>query len=234
MARFKQRPGTISGQAPPHPDLMDPPTHLREAIGAGNAGWVASVLETGASIEVSEDRSSPLAYAIACCAEQAARMVEEDRASGHVDVVRVLLDAGASVYFAESLLGLAAATGCVTLVHLFFERGADVNATDEWEGRGFTALHVAAEEGHETVARRLLDAGADPTARSQHDDTPLHRAALRGRVAIVRLLLDRGADVNANAHVNGTALRCAVEAGHVEVARLLGAAGANAVGRAGS
>jgi hypothetical protein len=59
MAKFHQRPGTASGHEKPHPDLTDLPTHLREAIRAGNAGWVASVLEAGASIEIAQDRSSP-------------------------------------------------------------------------------------------------------------------------------------------------------------------------------
>jgi ankyrin repeat protein len=231
MAKFNQRPGTTPGHEKSHPDLTDLPTHLREAIRLGNAGWVASVLEAGASLEVSEDRSSPLAYAIACCAQQAADPAEESRSSRdvdpHVEVVRVLLDAGASVYFCDSQLNLAASTGCVALVKLLLERGADLNATDEWEGRQLTALHVAAEAGHTEVTTQLLDAGADPMPRSQHDDTPLHRAALGGRAAIVRLLLERGADVNANAHVNGTALHLAAGQGHAAVVEVLLEAGAN-------
>lgn len=231
MTKFKQRPGTTSWHEKPHSDLTDLPTHLRDAIRMSNAGWVASVLEAGASVEVSEDRSSPLAYAIACCAQQAAAPVEESEAAcdvdPHVEVVRVLLDAGASVYFAESQLNLAASTGCVALVDLLLERGADVNAKDEWEGRYFTPLHVAAEEGHEAVARRLLDAGADPMPRSQHHDTPLHRAALRGRVATVRLLLDRGADVNADSRINDTALHLAAGQGHAAVIQVLLEAGAS-------
>jgi ankyrin repeat protein len=231
MAKFKPHSRTSSGQEKPHPDLTDLPTHLREAIRMGNAGWVASVLEAGASVEVSEDRSSPLAHAIACCGQQAAFPVDEGRAAGdlgpHVEVVGVLLDAGASAYFAESQLNLAASTGCVALVELFLERGADVNARDAWEGRYFTPLHVAAEEGHEAVARRLLDAGADTRSRSQHDDTPLHRAAWRGRVATVRLLLDRGAEVNARSHLNDTALHLAAGQGHVAVVQVLLEAGAS-------
>ena len=196
----------------------------------GNAGWVASALEAGASVDGSEDRSSPLAYAIACCARPAAAPVDEGGASfdvaPHVEVVRVLLDAGASVYFAESQLNLATSTGCVALVSLLLERGAPVNATDEWEGRHFTALHVAAEGGHEAVARRLLDAGADPMPRSRNDDTPLHRAAFHGGVATVRVLLERGADVDAGAHLDETALHLSAAQGHAAVVQVLLEAGA--------
>jgi len=44
-------------------------------------------------------------------------------------------------------------------------------------------------KGHEECVSFLLDAGADITARDEHDYTVLHLAAFYGRVAVVALLL---------------------------------------------
>lgn len=53
-------------------------------------------------------------------------------------------------------------------------------------------LHEAAFQGRVDEVRRLLEAGADPHARSFTGETPLHLAALAGRADVVRLLLDKG------------------------------------------
>lgn len=212
------------------PDPVPLSARIREAISAANAAWVTSLLEEGASVEVEEDRSSPLAHALAHCALEIPTSGDASRGPADIDqrveVVRVLLEAGARVYCSDSVLGLAAATGCVALVDLLLERGEDVNAKDEWEGRGFTPLHVAAAAGHEAVARRLLDGGAAPMARSQHDDTPLHCAARFGRVEVVRLLLARGALPSARSHTSDSGLHMAAARGHTSVVKVLLEAGA--------
>lgn len=46
----------------------------------------------------------------------------------------------------------------------------------------------------------LLDAGADPKAKSKHDGfgrTPIHVAAFNGNAGVVRMLLDAKADPQA-------------------------------------
>ncbi len=55
----------------------------------------------------------------------------------------------------------------------------------------------------EQCIKKLLDAGADPNARNQHDETPLMLAS-RYPVLIVRMLLAKKADVNAIAKFRGT------------------------------
>ena len=72
-----------------------------------------------------------------------------------------------------------------------------MNAVGEW---GETALHMAAALGYTTVARALLEAGADPNANGpeKRGATPLIHAArfCRGEAApeIINLLLKAGAD----------------------------------------
>lgn len=73
-------------------------------------------------------------------------------------------------------------------------------------------LHEAAFQGRVDEVRRLLEAGADPHARSFTGETPLHLAALAGRADVVRLLLDKGADPRADSS-RGTPLHRAAEGG---------------------
>jgi ankyrin repeat protein len=57
-----------------------------------------------------------------------------------------------------------------------------------------------------TLARRLLDAGADIKARDHVRRTPLHLAADWGNAPLARLLVSCGADVNAVDHEDSTPL----------------------------
>jgi ankyrin repeat protein len=56
---------------------------------------------------------------------------------------------------------------------------------------------VAASNGHEAIARLLLDKGAEVNANYKYRMTPLLEAASNGHEAIARLLLDKGAEINA-------------------------------------
>jgi ankyrin repeat protein len=71
--------------------------------------------------------------------------------------------------------------------------GADVNDT---AATGTSALVVAAHSGHTTLARFLLEQGADPNA-AEAGYTALHAATLRGDQTLAAALLARGADPNA-------------------------------------
>jgi ankyrin repeat protein len=103
---------------------------------------------------------------------------------GSVEAARVLLEHGADAnavttdsFLQIRPLGCAVATPDVPnpsqdesvvlrLVDLLLDAGADVNARRR---DGMTALHSAAYRGHLRVIRRLLERGADPTIRAQHD-----------------------------------------------------------------
>ena len=86
---------------------------------------------------------------------------------GSTEAVRVLVDAGADVEAMSDNaqvrvrpLGTAAFVGSVEAARILLDAGADVNGQGDG---GFTALHSAAQNGDEKLARFLLERGADRT-----------------------------------------------------------------------
>jgi ankyrin repeat protein len=71
------------------------------------------------------------------------------------------------------------------------------------------------------IVRMLIDAGADPNARSATGGTPLHTAAFTGDVIMVRLLLAAGASSAVEDERGRTPLDVARERGQSEAAALL-------------
>ena len=106
---------------------------------------------------------------------------------------------------------------------------ADPNqASADSDGRKFTPLWVAAEQGHEAVVARLLAprVGTDPNqAMNDTGTTPLWMAASDGDEAIVALLLAHGVGTDPNQATNDGGfmpLFVAVQNGHeAVVAQLL-------------
>ncbi|KAJ4168311.1 hypothetical protein NW754_013645 [Fusarium falciforme] len=84
-----------------------------------------------------------------------------------------------------------------------------------------TPLLWAAMNGHEAVARLLLEKGADLEVKDRNGYTLLMLAALKGHEAVARLLLERGADLEAKIGNGNTPLMLATYNGHEAVARLL-------------
>jgi ankyrin repeat protein len=75
--------------------------------------------------------------------------------------------------------------------------------------------------GHETVAKMLLEHGADVDAQSSAGDTPLLLAAGNGLDGVVKVLLDHNANIAARGEGDETALHRAASFGRAEVVRLL-------------
>jgi ankyrin repeat protein len=118
-------------------------------------------------------------------------------AAQHVDVVRVLVEAGADVE-AQTPLGsrplhAAAQDGHVEVVRTLLEVGADVEAQF---ADGARLLHRAAQFGHVEVVRTLLEAGADAEAPGTDGARPLHYAANGGSADTIGALLELGVDTH--------------------------------------
>ena len=120
--------------------------------------------------------------------------------NGHLDVVRVLLEAGADLHATDNggrtPLHRACDNGHLDVVRVLFEAGADLHATDDG---GRTPLHLACDNGHFDVVRVLFEAGADLHATDNCGRTPLHHACDDGQFDVVRFLLDAGALADLNA-----------------------------------
>lgn len=108
------------------------------------------------------------------------------------------------------------------MAELLLDGGCDVNAKEAGE----TALHKAAENGHELTVKLLLDRGVHTQTKPWDVSPALHRAAGNGHASTVKLLVDNRADVN-TAALGETALHWAARNGHISTARQLLDYGAN-------
>lgn len=84
-------------------------------------------------------------------------------------------------------------------------------------GNGFTALHLAAREGHKGVVIRLLRCATMLVNTVDNDGlTALHYACMHGQAEVVKMLLGNPLrDVNAEANDKSSPLHLGVKSGHI-------------------
>jgi ankyrin repeat protein len=148
---------------------------------------------------------------------------------GHVEVVKLLLGAGATVDqrggVGESALMIAAACGHESTVRVLVAGGATPNQAAR---DGGTPLMHASRAGHTNVVRALVQLGANLDVAAASGDTALMLASTGGHVASVMVLLEAGALVAlARAHDGVTALHLAATHRHTTVMHLLTDCGAS-------
>jgi ankyrin repeat protein len=140
---------------------------------------------------------------------------------GHIDVVELLLEKGASRNPGdrrrETPLHLAVRSRHIKVVKLLLEKGASRNPRSQL---GYTPLHLAAKSGHIEVVKLLLEKGASRNPASCCGHTPLHLAVESGHIETVRLLLEQGAK-DLRDQMEETPLHLAARSGQLEVVRLL-------------
>ena len=100
---------------------------------------------------------------------------------------------------------------------------ADPASVHAWTPDGFTALHLAAFFARPLIVRRLLEAGADPSATSRNamQVQPLHSALSARAQDVTMLLLEAGAPPDAAQQQGWTALMSAAMHGDDAMADLL-------------
>jgi hypothetical protein len=153
--------------------------------------------------------------------------------SGHVGVVRRLVEAGADVHVIDpeggfSMTDLACMKNDLEMVQILLARGAPV---DHLDNMGRTTLHLAAQNGNPAMVRLLINHKADVNVRSRiRPETPLTLAAQGGHTDVVERLLAAGADPDAVDHFGRTALIYAENAGRKDIVAMLRAHGASEAG----
>jgi ankyrin repeat protein len=102
-------------------------------------------------------------------------------------------------------------------------------AVNAKNSHGYTALMIAAVNGHSSMVELLLDHGAEIHVRSSYgaSSNALWKASETGQEHIVKLLLDKKADVNAKDSRSDPALTLASRAGHNQIVELLLSSGAD-------
>lgn len=122
------------------------------------------------------------------------------------------------------LLGLAAFFGRMDVLELLLEAGADVHLAAT-NGALVAPIHSATAhrdpDASIAMARRLLEAGADLDAEQAGGFRPLHSAAANGHLELVQLYLQSGADAEAESDLGKTALDLARERGRDDVVAYL-------------
>ena len=142
---------------------------------------------------------------------------------GHVDVVKVLVEAGASVTEVRDargrgVLSAASEAGHVDVVEYLLKLGV-LDPDEGWYEN--TPMVAACERGHVDVVRVLMEAGASVGCGM------MVTAAGSGQVDLVRLLMELG-----KGGMWDRALSVASQEGHVDVVRLLVEEGGVDVNRA--
>lgn len=145
--------------------------------------------------------------------------------AGQQQIVETLLTNKANVLitnkYHDSALMLAALRGHLSAVETLVAAGAKLDPG------GWTPLIYAAFEGHEEIARFLLEQGADKDAIAPNGMTALMAAARNGHQATVELLVEKGADPGKKLPNGETAVDLAAKAGNKSIsARLRRVAGA--------
>eukprot|EP01034_Spumella_vulgaris_P041656 gene41656-51612_t len=144
---------------------------------------------------------------------------------GHVEIVKILLEAGGDHTKRDEHLNMPIHIACqgnhLEVLKVLFEYKAQV---DEAGSKLRSPLSIASERGQEAVALILLEHGANPNKFDEFLKTPLHYAAEFGHMNLVNLLTERYAS-HSNFLKIRTPLHWAALSGQAEAVRALVADG---------
>lgn len=151
-------------------------------------------------------------------------------AGSQKEIVAMLLAAGADTELREpetesTALILAAREGSLDVLSLLLDAGADVFYSDKGS---FTAIHVAAANGHTEILRELIARGVNPDLQSEKKGpnagglTPLLYAALGGHSEATHYLVEEAeADPKHIANNGSSASMAALHLKNLELAKYL-------------
>jgi ankyrin repeat protein len=198
---------------------------LSNAAAVGRMDIVQLLLDHGADPNLPEEQIAPKGKALYSAVYH-----------GHYDIAKLLLERGAfanpPVESSGDALWIAQEwRPDKRMEQLLLSYGAkpmkghmgedSPEETEHW--LGISPLHEAARKGDVREAKKLLEAGADLTARDEHlRSTPLAWAAKFGQLEMVKFLLQSGAPKSVPDDPEwATPLAWAKRRGHDDIARLL-------------
>ena len=153
------------------------------------------------------------------------RIIQEKNCN--IEVVKMLIDFNVKVDDAHSLLA-AIKKGNVDLVKLLIQAGASIQpATPNKEASA--PIHIAAWEGNVPIGKLLIEKGCDinfldpnrycstTSTNSDTNNTALHISTKRGKIEFVKFLLKQGADAQIKNGQGKTAKEIAIKNGNIEL-----------------
>ncbi|MFC3196244.1 ankyrin repeat domain-containing protein [Parapedobacter deserti] len=117
-------------------------------------------------------------------------------------------------------LGVATHFGNEDIVRLLLANGADPNIQSQ-NGYNVYPLHAAIGSGFDSIAKMLIEAGAEVNVLQSSRTSPLHLASQNGNIDLIILLLENGALLEIKNDMGKTASDLAAEKGHMEIANIL-------------
>jgi ankyrin repeat protein len=210
-----RKPSPVARAAPAI--TIDPPIEklLKDAQETGEVEPVKTALDAGLDIET-RDSSGRSLLRLAVM-------------GNHRDLVEMLIDKNAQVntadWLGETPLMSAAQRGDAKMVSLLLSSGASpdlsTQANDQTLAGGFTALHLAAHNGHTEVIATLLEEHANPNLADGAGVTPLMLACKIGAKDAAEVLLQKDARPDGADYHGQTPLMYAVSNGNKELVTLL-------------
>ena len=211
-------------------------TPLMLASATGEADCVRLLINAGADVNAQDRRIVADVYYIGSGTVSSKRKIDYgwqvDRQTplilaareGHVDVMQLLLEAGAKLGVTDGDGKYAADYAKESddpEIRRVFEEFIQQQLTETASSEAVpqTDLHDACRSGDAKRVKELLDAGASVHDKDADGFTPLMAAAASGHSSLCQALLLLGADAAAQDEQGQTALMSAVEGSHEEVIR---------------
>src|SRR5690606_6476541 len=117
-------------------------------------------------------------------------------------------------------LGIASHFGKEDIVRILLRNGANPNSSSQ-NGYQVFPIHSALSNGQNTIAKMLIEAGAEVNVLQSSRISPLHLAAQQGNIDMIIVLLEHGANIAIRNDFGQTASDMAAEKGFPEIAEIL-------------